>query len=1070
MKRRVVAAILGLCLLLGLIPATIIAVNDPSLEVTQTATNLDENFISQVTMTFPSVAYSSPMDIVFVLDGSTSSDQTNFAQAAAKMLTDLADVTGLEINAGLVIFGGEVPILYESPSLADLSNETALECLTTAMTDKSYDGVTGRSGSNLQAGIEAARDLLAGGSSAAENKYMILLTDGGARMWINNNGKAVAQKPYKNCWNTNEDFRYRHVGDSEPTFSSETRPFEEVFSAGEAGKIGEYAITKEQYEPTKDTDENRVSTLSGGTIDVNTSPNYYTNLESATYFAAESIIEASEEANVIWVDYPYYKDSKFEEYTDSFKSWLATNNYITRYDSTDSTADPFEQIKNSLVYYVGEGSTVENVIGYGTDNDGNYYDFEMVNLDQMKLTVGTTEYNAVKISDTEYGFGDQGNGTYLFKLTYYPDGYDYFELAIQTSVTPGDTVKLDYQVHLTNPQEDDGTYGVYDEDGSEQLTALRVSHDATLYPVDSNGTSRTQVPFPLPTVSYTVEVPKIVTLNVAPITVYVGGDGYESVVVDQAGATVGAQYNTLPEPGYTVDLPEDVGKALKEAIGVPETTTLDLSKYLKFTYDDGNGTTRVWTLEPYDQNEGNNSMVNGRYLYRLVPGEGQDAIRLQFIDSEGNLSTNDNFVIDQSKPNQEYTISVYPGALDQGLVKAEIEALTGKYSVSMNPATMKIRGVVSDEAEVTTEIVNNTPASPVDKMTAQVPEGTKYYYKTFNDESSGIQVADGSAVQLLVDDVLPSATATLEASAVTMFSAVLPDDYNIEMCYLDLVYTKNSNAVVAASNPVTVYWPYPSVTNQSTEFFIVHYQGLNRNDEEALTDDYTMQLYSADSQDNGFKLENTAQGIKFTVDSFSPFALFWASNDGGHDEEPISTGSLKITKTVTGDGDRTEYFTFTVTFTNGSSQLGTRFSYSGSKHGTIQSGESITMKHGQSITISGIPAGTHYTVTEAEVDDYNISADGDTGIIRSGKTAVAAFVNDLDVEKPDTPSTPGTPNTPNTPNTSDTPDVPSDFDVPETGDTSKTGLWALLTVVSLVGFFLLTKKKLLYRGKYVRKS
>ena len=909
MKRRILAALLGLCLLVGLMPATVMAVDDPSLEVSQAAKNLNEDFISEVTMTFPSAAYSSPMDIVFVLDGSTSSDQTGLAEDAAGMLTELAGVQGLEINAGLVIFGGEVPILYESSGLVDLSDSNELQTLTTTMTDESYDDATGRSGSNLQAGIEAARTLLESGNSPTENKYMILLTDGGARMWINDQGQAVAQMPYENNWNTNEDFKYRYVQYSgRPTGDNPlpTPEFQDVWSAGQDGKVGQYAITKAQTSDSSYIVTNWSEWPDGEQI--KTSQSYYTNLESATYFAAKSIVAASKEVNVIWVDYPYNNGSAYGDYTESFKSWLAQNDYVTRYDSTKAK-DPFAQVKDSLVYYVDDGSVVKNVIGYGKDNAGNDYDFEMVNLDQMKLTVGTTGYDAEKISDNQYGFGVQGEGTYLFTLTYYPDGEngdgkDYFKLAINTSVTPGDTVKLDYQVHLTNPQQDAGTYGVYDEDGSEKRESLRVNYEATLYPVDSNGENRTQVPFPLPTVDYTVATPQVVTLSIVPMTVYVGGDGYEGVVTDSQGDVAAVTENTLPEPGYTIELPEDVDKALKEKLGVSETTTLDLSRYLKFTYDDGQGTTRVWTLELYDQNEGNTSQVNGRYLYRLVPGEGQDAIRLQFEDSEGNLEISDDFVIDQDHPNQTYTMSIYPGALDQGSVKAKIDVLSGEYGIGVNPAELKIRGVVSDEAEPTTTIVSSEPTTPVDEITAQVPEGTKYYYKTSSDASSEIQVADDSAVQLLVDEVLPSATDALEENAVSEFSDVLPDDYNIEMRYLDLVYTKNSNAVVAASNPVTVYWPYPSGTNQSTEFFIVHYQGLNRNDEEALTDDYTMQLYSADSQDNGFKLENTVQGIKITVDSFSPFALFWAADGGdgggggggGGGDDPTPTGSLKITK------------------------------------------------------------------------------------------------------------------------------------------------------------------------------
>lgn len=874
MKKRILAGLVSLAMAVGLVPSAALATGLDASQLTQTATNLDDEYISQVTMTFPSDAYSRPLDVVFVLDGSTSSDKSNLASAAADMLEDLAENRYLDLHAGVVIFGGSVPILYSS-NLEDMSDPDKVSELKEKLTDKSYDGTTGRSGSNLQAGIEEARDLLAEGT--AKNKYMVILTDGGARMWVNDDGDAVAQMPYQNNWNTNEDFLARYINGS-----LELRTFDTIMGNAAAGaEIGKYAITE-----TQSKDEKYIVKNMEPGMDVNTAPDYYTNLESATYFAAQSLDEIKEsgEANVIWVDYPYNKGSKYGDYTESFKSWLAENGYATRYDS-DSINDPFDQVKNGLIYYVDTGSTVENIIGYGTDNYGNAYDFAMVNLDAMKLTFGNAELSAEKIADNHYGFGTKDqNGQYPFELTYHPDNEDYFELKINTTVTLETPVKLVYNVQLTNPQKVAGTYGTYDEDGSEGLSSLKVSSRATLHPVDSTGTAGTDLPFPLPTVSYTVTpaTTETVAVNVMPMTVYVGGQGYEGVVTDEAGDVAGVTENTLPEPGYTIDLPDDVNAALKAALGVGADTAVDLSGYLQFTYNDGKET-RVWTVERYDQNEGHSSQVNGRYLYRLVSGKNQPAVRLEFEDENGNLTTSDDFQINQEKPNQEYTMSIHPGALDQGQVKAEITlpSATSPYSygIVVESATLKIRGVVSDEEDPTTEIQTGTePATPVENLTAQVPAGTEYYYKTAANASSSIQVADGDAVKLLVDQVLPSATETLEQAAVDAF-AELPERYNIQMQYLDLVYTKNSNAVVAATNPITVYWPYPDGTDQNTEFFIVHYNGLDRNDDEALTDDYTMDLYKAGSDNEDFLLENTDKGIKFTTKSFSPFALIWAEGE-----------------------------------------------------------------------------------------------------------------------------------------------------------------------------------------------
>ena len=65
------------------------------------------------------------------------------------------------------------------------------------------------------------------------------------------------------------------------------------------------------------------------------------------------------------------------------------------------------------------------------------------------------------------------------------------------------------------------------------------------------------------------------------------------------------------------------------------------------------------------------------------------------------------------------------------------------------------------------------------------------------------------------------------------------------------------------------------------------------------------------------------------------------------------------------------------------------------------------MKAKESITISGITAGTYYQVTELSRDGYRITANGEKGYIVSGKIQTgevkpASFVNTPDYELPET--------------------------------------------------------------------
>ncbi|WP_313184006.1 DUF7601 domain-containing protein [Lacrimispora sp.] len=107
----------------------------------------------------------------------------------------------------------------------------------------------------------------------------------------------------------------------------------------------------------------------------------------------------------------------------------------------------------------------------------------------------------------------------------------------------------------------------------------------------------------------------------------------------------------------------------------------------------------------------------------------------------------------------------------------------------------------------------------------------------------------------------------------------------------------------------------------------------------------------------------------------------------------ILPGSLTISKTVAGSGaDTKKKFDFTVTF----NASGTYF-YTGKgvSDGTIKSGDKISLADGESISITGLPDGTKYQVTEANYSSerYAATQTGDTGTIRTLETSTAAFTN-----------------------------------------------------------------------------
>ena len=118
-------------------------------------------------------------------------------------------------------------------------------------------------------------------------------------------------------------------------------------------------------------------------------------------------------------------------------------------------------------------------------------------------------------------------------------------------------------------------------------------------------------------------------------------------------------------------------------------------------------------------------------------------------------------------------------------------------------------------------------------------------------------------------------------------------------------------------------------------------------------------------------------------------------------ENPVQTGGLTISKTIeltpdqgtVIDKDQEFQFTLKVLDTAGKPIAGTYSGLDFSDEGTA----SFSLKHGESMTIEGLPAGATYTVTETPVDHYTQTTPADgapaTGTIPADGAAEAAFVN-----------------------------------------------------------------------------
>lgn len=117
-----------------------------------------------------------------------------------------------------------------------------------------------------------------------------------------------------------------------------------------------------------------------------------------------------------------------------------------------------------------------------------------------------------------------------------------------------------------------------------------------------------------------------------------------------------------------------------------------------------------------------------------------------------------------------------------------------------------------------------------------------------------------------------------------------------------------------------------------------------------------------------------------------------------YDFTNVKKGALTVEKIVQGNrGETDREFTFTVTLAGESTTGAKADSVSGTFGGmTFENGVATFMlKHGESITASGLPAGLTYSVEETDANEngYTTSNSGNTGTIPSGDTAKVYFTN-----------------------------------------------------------------------------
>ncbi|MGN8739534.1 DUF7601 domain-containing protein [Bilifractor sp. HCP3S3_D3] len=113
----------------------------------------------------------------------------------------------------------------------------------------------------------------------------------------------------------------------------------------------------------------------------------------------------------------------------------------------------------------------------------------------------------------------------------------------------------------------------------------------------------------------------------------------------------------------------------------------------------------------------------------------------------------------------------------------------------------------------------------------------------------------------------------------------------------------------------------------------------------------------------------------------------------------LPAGDIVISKQVTGTaGDTNQKFNFVVEFKTTDASLAVPYEISNGTKGTIKTGDKIQLKSGEVATITMIPCGSDYKVTEVEANKngYKTTAEGTSGRIVRKTPAKVKFVNSKD--------------------------------------------------------------------------
>lgn len=496
-KTRIATFVLALVVVFSMAMATPVSafatpVTKDGVTIDKTATPLNEDDQTTVTLNVDGTQEKTVSDVVFVLDKSASTD---IRKEAFNMLSELREQAseGNIINVGVVNFEQGV---LEKLNLTELN-----EANYSTISDSVIFHDVASSGTNIYAGLLAGKTMLDNDSSVdAQNKHLVLVTDGVGYLWGSGNSGEVysiysedTSNGEENLYASPDTIDWHHDSSSyydefqdmsqwyndHASIKGDIKTYQMAYDAG-MYQAKDYGVQHGQGRDTnwsvisKFAEENSYvpEELEGSTASA---------ADAAVYEVAEEWSQIASEYNAYaYADPRYAKDNRYLWAYNAISNLGDLGDFSTALPNNSSEYDGmFDQVKSSILYAIQDG-TVTDVIGNN---------FDLVGLDTFKLSVGGKTYP---------GTVSEEAGTVTFDDEKYVINYsngsesEQFTWKINTPVVNGSDLKLTYDLKLVNKQTAAGNYTV-------------PTNESAVLNYTSTDSESGDLEFPVPTVTYTVD-------------------------------------------------------------------------------------------------------------------------------------------------------------------------------------------------------------------------------------------------------------------------------------------------------------------------------------------------------------------------------------------------------------------------------------------------------------------------------------------------------------------------------------------------------------------------------------